>query len=182
MSTSSSPSDSRPSRKRRSRSPRFLRKAGKFWREWRAEIVIGLLVVLAVFLLVEQMNIRQSLYAGLVTLVEWLNRAATGVIEGLARLARTTTVSDLTAYVLLLVVAGLVVWRVRHRLLTMPRFSDLHCPQCGGELTRMHRRWSDRVLGWFVPLRRYQCRNHDCAWQGLRVYRSKRAERARPQE
>lgn len=128
------------------------------------------------------MNIRQSLYSGLVALAEGITRAASGAVEGLGRLARTTTLSDLTAYVLLLVVAGLVIWRVRHRLLTVPRFSELQCPQCGGELTRIHRHSSDRALGWFVPLRRYQCKNSECTWQGLRVYRSKRGVHANPPE
>lgn len=182
MSTPSSPSDSRRSRKRRSRPARLLRKASRFWREWRVEIVIALLVCLAIFLLVEQMNIRQSMYVGLVGLVGWLSRTVAGVLEGLVRLARGTTVSDLTAYLLLLVVAGLVIWRVRHRLLTLPKFSDIECPRCGGELARIHRRWPDRVLSLFVPIRRYQCQNQECTWRGLRVYRSKRGMPASRQE
>jgi hypothetical protein len=146
------------------------------------EIFIALLVCLAVFLLVEQMNIRQSLYTGLVGLAGWLSRAVASVSEGLVKLARGTTMSDLTAYLLLLVVAGLVIWRVRHRLLTVPRFSDAQCPRCGSQLTRIHRRRVDRVLSMFVPVRRYQCKNHECAWRGRRVYRSKRGTPSSHQE
>jgi hypothetical protein len=133
-------------------------------------------------LLVEQMNIRRSLYVGLVGLVGWLSRTVTGALEGLVRLARGTTVSDLTAYLLLIVVAGLVIWRVRHRLLTLPRFADTQCPRCGSQLARIHRRWADRVFGLFVPVRRYQCKNPECDWRGLRVYRSKRGMPASHQE
>jgi len=146
------------------------------------EIIIALLVCLAVFLLVEQMNIRQSTYAWLVALAGWLTRLAASALEELTRLVQTTTVSDLTAYLLLLVTAGLVVWRVRHRLLTLPRFSDVQCPRCGSELTRIHRHRLDRLLGVFVPLRRYQCKDSECAWRGLRVYRSKRGMPSSSQE
>jgi hypothetical protein len=120
------------------------------------------------------MNIRQSLYAWLVALVDGLTNLFTGAYQALVRLVRNTTMSDLTAYLLLVVVAGLVIWRVRHRLLTLPRFSDTQCPSCGSELVRIHRHGSDRVLGLFVPLRRYRCKNDECGWQGRRVYRSKR--------
>jgi predicted RNA-binding Zn-ribbon protein involved in translation (DUF1610 family) len=152
------------------------------WREWRVEIVIALLVCLAIFLLVEQMNIRQSLYAGLRTSVKWLAGLVASAGQTFARLTQATTVSDMIAYLLLLVVAGLAIWRTRHRLLTLPRFSDVACPRCGSELTRIHRHRSDRMLSLFVPLRRYQCKNHECAWRGLRVYRSRRGMPASHQE
>lgn len=177
MSTSSSPSKSPRSRRRRSRSSRFLERVGWFWREWRVEILIALLVCVALFLLLEQMNIRQSLYAWLLALADGLTSLLIGALQGLARFIRATTVSDLTAYLLLLVVAGLVIWRTRHRLLTLPRFSDAQCPRCGSELSRIHRRSSDRVLGIFVPLRRYRCKNSECGWQGRRVYRSNHSTR-----
>ena len=144
------------------------------WQEWRIEILIALLVCLAVFLLVERMNISQSVYRWLVDMLGQFARLLDSASEGLAKLVRATTVSDLIGYLLLFVVAGLVLWRTRHRLLTMPRFSDAQCPRCGGQLTRIHRRRIDRLLNWFVPLRRFRCKNEECAWRGLRVYHSNR--------
>lgn len=177
MSSSSSPSDSRHTRKRRSRSSRFLRWAASFWKEWRVEILIAILVCLAVFLLLEQMNIRQSLYVWLVNLADRVGNLVAGAFQGLVRFSHNTTLSDLTAYLLLLVVLGLVIWRVRHRLLTLPRFAELQCPICGSGLARIHRRWSDRALSLLVPVRRYQCTNRECAWRGRRVYHSTRRGR-----
>lgn len=139
------------------------------------EILIVILLCLAIFLLLERMNIRQSLYAWLVTLAEDIVRLLASVSQDLARFVRRTALSDLIAYLLLLVVVGLVIWRIRHRLLTLPKFSDAQCPRCGGELTRIHRRWLDRMLNLFVPLRRYRCKNNECTWQGLRVHRSERS-------
>ncbi len=141
------------------------------------EIFIAILVCLAVFLLLEQMNIRQSLYAWLVDLADSLGRLVAAAFQGLVRFARNTTLSDLTAYLLLLVVVGLVIWRIRHRLLAQPRYSELQCPRCGSGLARIHRRWSDRALSLLVPVRRYQCTNRECAWRGRRVYHSTRGKR-----
>ena len=162
--------DSKPRRKRkRKRSNRFLTGVRRTWREWWVEILAALLILLAIFLLVERMNIRQTLWAWLVGLLDGLQSLVTSLIKGVGNLARNTTLSDLTAYVLLILVTTLIIWRTRRRLMTQPRFTESKCPRCNGDLHRIHRRWRDRVLNLFVPIRRYQCKNHDCGWRGLRV-------------
>jgi uncharacterized membrane protein YeaQ/YmgE (transglycosylase-associated protein family) len=45
------------------------------------------------------------------------------------------------------------------------------CPQCrrsgsSGHLMRVHRRFIDRVMSLFRPLRRYRCQSRDCDWEG----------------
>lgn len=48
--------------------------------------------------------------------------------------------------------------------------STRRCPICGGYLERIRRRRLDRLLSLFVEVRRYQCQNHRCQWEGtLRV-------------
>jgi hypothetical protein len=162
-------------RKRRNRRTRFsfLVTFQRGLREWWVEIVIALLVILAVFLLVERMNIRQTLYALLVGLVAGLEDTIGSLIQNARDFIRDTTLSDLTAYVLLLVVFGLIAWRVRQRLMTQPRFAGAKCPRCGSDLRRIRRRWRDRVVNLYVPVRRYQCRAAECTWHGLRVMRSR---------
>jgi hypothetical protein len=173
MSTPSSSSSSpQKRRKRRSRSHRSTSPVVRFWREWKVEILIAFLILLAVFLLVERMNIRQALYAGLAGLFGRLDQLISNASRGLMRFVRGTTLSDLVAYLLLVVVVGLAVWRTRHRLLTHPRLTETVCPLCGGDLARIPRRRRDRLLNSFIPIRRYQCRNHECRWKGPRVRRS----------
>lgn len=41
-----------------------------------------------------------------------------------------------------------------------------HCPHCRGQLLRIQRKTSDRLLSLFVGLKRYQCQNDVCAWEG----------------
>ncbi len=165
--------DSQPRKRKRKRSNRFLSKVRRTWREWWVEIVAVFLALLAVFLLVERMNIRQTLWAWLVGLLDGLQSLVTSLIKGVETLARRTTLSDLTGYVLLILVAALIVWRTRRRLMTQPRFTEPKCPRCNGGLHRIHRRWRDRALNLFVPIRRYQCKSQECGWRGLRVRKSR---------
>jgi hypothetical protein len=159
-------------RRRRRQPKKRLATLRSIWREWRVEIVIVLLTMLAIFFLVERMNIRQTLFAWWVSLLKGLENLVTDLIRGVTDLVRNTTVSDLTAYVLLFVVAGLGFWRLRQRLMTRTRFTEPRCPRCGSDLHRIRRRWRDRVANVFVPVRRYQCKNGECGWRGLRVRRS----------
>jgi predicted RNA-binding Zn-ribbon protein involved in translation (DUF1610 family) len=40
------------------------------------------------------------------------------------------------------------------------------CPRCGGSVQRIRRRWIDRMLSAFAPLRRYRCHSPRCGWEG----------------
>ena len=146
---------------------------GRFWRSWRVEIIIALLVLLAIFLLIERMNIRETLYSWVVTMLAGLNNLMASLVQGVSGFVLGTTLSDLVAYLLLALVAVLVIWRTRSRLLSEPRFITIKCPHCGSGLHRIHRRSRDRLINLFVPVRRYQCQNRDCLWKGLRVYGSR---------
>lgn len=41
------------------------------------------------------------------------------------------------------------------------------CPQCGRELSRVHRHLDDRVVGVLEKVRRYRCTNPECEWEGI---------------
>ena len=158
-----------PRQRRRRKSPvaRFL---ARVWSEWRAEVFIVAVVALAVFLLVERMEIRQ-------TFLVWARRSYRtaqyllgGMLRGLEAAVKTTTLSDLIGLVLLAVALAVVTWRIRWRLIRTSRYTARTCPLCGEGLQRTHRRLGDRVVNVYVPVRRYRCRNRECRWHGLRVW------------
>jgi hypothetical protein len=159
----------RSSRERSTRRSPFSQLVSRVWSNWRVEVVIAAVVALAVFLLLERMEIRQ-------TLLVWARRSYQtaeyllgGILRGLEAAVRRTTISDLTALVLLAVSLVAVTWRIRWRMLRTPRYTARTCPLCGEDLQRTHRRLGDRVVNVYVPVRRYRCRNRDCGWNGLRV-------------
>ncbi len=81
---------------------------------------------------------------------------------------------------LVIVLVGLVVaLRARWQFLHTARFTRRACPICGGPIVRVHRTQWQRVMEkvFFLPMRRYLCRNKDCRWSGLRFGRSNRAVR-----
>lgn len=163
---------SKSSRRKGRRKKATLARARRIWQDWWVEVIVGLLIALAIFLLVEQMNIRETLFAWLLAAVEGVKSLIAALAQGLVRFVQGTTLSDLVAYVLILVVIVLVAWRTRHRILTNPRLAQLQCPRCGGDLHRIHRRWYHRLLNLVIPSRRYGCKNPACGWRGLRVKRT----------
>ena len=128
-----------------------------------------LLAALAVFLLVERMQIRVTILGWLRQGYQALGALVGGSLLGLVGFVRNTTLSDLTAYLLLLIVVVIVVWRTRWRLMRAPRFTVRACPRCGSDLHRIRRRLQGRLLNLYVPVRRYRCQDRDCPWTGLRV-------------
>lgn len=158
-----------PRRHRRHRKNPTLGRAHGIWQDWWVEIVIGVLILLAIFLLVEQMDIRETFFGWLLAAVNALEGLITAAGGALVGFVRGATLSDLLAYVLILAVVGLLAWRTRHRILTSPRLSHLQCPRCGGDLYRIHRRWYHRLLNIVIPSRRYGCKDRACGWRGLRV-------------
>jgi len=168
----SGPDNTRLTRSRRRSANQFRAAVRRIWQDWWVEILIGVLVVLAVFLLVERMSIRQTLRTWLVAVWHWLQALISGLALAVVGRVQHTTLSDLLAYCLLLLAATLILWRTRRRLMTSPSLTTLKCPRCGSEVHRVHRHWHDHVLDLYVPVRRYQCENSDCRWRGLRVKRS----------
>ena len=41
------------------------------------------------------------------------------------------------------------------------------CPQCGGEVSRVHRSVRDRIVGLLEDVRRFRCDKPDCGWEGI---------------
>jgi hypothetical protein len=165
--------DETPSRERAEKRPGRRstrnRPLARIWTEWRTEFIILLVVAVAVFLLVERLQIRRTLFAWLRTVAQGLGSAVEAVLLGAVGLVRNTTLSDLIGYGLLLLVAVLVAWRLRWRLMHMARLTTKKCPLCHSNLQRIHRRWYDRLLNPYLPVRRYRCHSPDCSWSGLRI-------------
>ena len=141
----------------------------RFVRAYRFEIIWLAVVALGLFLLLERMSIRATIF-------RWLKIGIGAVFYGVSRVDNAildfftrTTLSDAIGYVLILGALVALVLRLRWRLVRMPSLTTIRCPQCGGEVRRVHRRPRDYLINLFVPVYRYRCSNHECRWEGLRV-------------
>jgi len=148
-----------------------LRERGwrSIWRHYKFEIIWAAIVAAGLFLILEDMNIRE-------TLLRWLRNAGAALFRGSAQLGgqvgqtfQRLTASDLLGYLLVIAAVVALVWRVRWRFRHSEAFTALHCPRCGGNIHRKHRNIGDRLISIAVPVRRYRCVNSECRWRGLRV-------------
>ena len=138
-------------------------------RTYKFEFIWLVIVALGVFLIFERLNIRSSLFA-------WLRRVSAVALGGVGRLddqlsalLARITLSNAIGFVLVLGALVAIVLRVRWRLLHNPALALLHCPQCNGEIHRVHRHAVDRLISLYVPVQHYRCANDQCLWHGLRV-------------
>jgi hypothetical protein len=150
-----------------------------FWREYLAEIILAGIILIGIFLLVERMDIRVTLWHGLSTLLGGLTSGLELVIGQSVQRITSMTLSDLVGLTLIVVAVVAVLWRVRWRLIHDQRFASDTCPRCGGELHRIHRTRLDHIVNLFVPARRHRCKNKDCDWSGLRFGHSNKHRRVR---
>jgi hypothetical protein len=139
------------------------------WQHYKFELIWLAIVAVGLFLIIEEMNIRETLF-------RWLRSAAAALFQGSTQLSRQVgqtlqrlTTSDLLGYLLVIAAAVALVWRVRWRFRHSEAFTALRCPRCGGNIHRKHRNIGDRLISIAVPVRRYRCVNSECRWRGLRV-------------
>jgi hypothetical protein len=169
-----------PEEHHRHRSQRRSSPFRLFFKTFWVEILIVVGLILTLFLLFEQMNIRTTLAGWFRAAIAAGLSAATQLFDDLVSLPTRFGLSELIAIPMLIGVVILLIWRIRWRLCNTPALADAHCPRCGGGLQRVHRYSLDRAISVFVPVRRYRCTNRDCGWSGMRVSTYGDRGRAKP--
>jgi len=138
-------------------------------REFRVEITAVVLIALGIFLLTEQVNLRVIILRFLRQMASTAVNLSTVGIRGLGNAVLSIHPSDLLGLILIVLALLLLTWRVRWRLMHSEEWTGDTCPVCGSSMHRSHRRRLDHLISFFVPVRRYRCRNRDCGWTGLRI-------------
>ncbi len=141
-------------------------------RIYRVELAWLLLVLLGIFLLFERLSIRSSIVRWLHSLLSLTFHAAGHVDDALGALLSRLTLSDAIGMLFIVGAATGIIMRVRWRLMRSTTLTAVRCPECAGELHRIHRHGLDRLISIFVPVRRYRCASKGCSWSGLRVQTS----------
>jgi hypothetical protein len=141
----------------------------RFIKEYRVELLAISIIPIGFFLVFERLEIRATLLAASKKAIHTVQWALKQVMEEIGNRAAVMTASDALGILLILLAAGFIVWRIRHRFQTSARWSIDNCPKCSNPIMRVHRTWWDRILGaTFMPhAHRYRCVDPQCGWSGL---------------
>ncbi len=124
---------------------------------WFEITVIGLLG-LGIFLLLERLQIKAAVYEQVVRFLGSTWTAARSTGRALLNWLRDVETSDLVGFGLILVAAGLIVWKLRHRAFKRHPYISI-CPDCGADLHRIRCTVSHRaqeILLW-LRITHYSC-------------------------
>jgi len=144
----------------------MAKKSRKSWwekvnKEWIPEIAVVGLLLLAIVLLLIPSIFTSTLWETLQSVLIWVQSIGKQLLRP-------------TNFIAFLVIIGLVLFfirRIRYHLLRLaPR--ERTCPACDHKIRRRHRKSLDRLISYFVPVRRYSCSN--CQWKGLLIYNKQR--------
>ena len=131
-----------------------------FHKEYSFEIKVILLFTLGIFLLVEDLEIKQYIFEAIRTIFFTLGLGIKWFRDSILFLIKQFEVSDIVGISLILYVVYLVANRWRDRMID--RYMDLNsCPQCGSdEIQRIKKNWKHKVMGiiYFAKVKHYQCK------------------------
>jgi len=148
----------------------------KFLREYWVELLGLIVVLIAIFVLVNRNNIWGIRVAGrgfISSISQWFNNLLNTTFGYLGRMSA----AELLAWLLIISGTVIILYRMRRRYLKSDHWQATVCPKCGSKLHRVHRTQLDRLLGpIFLPnSARYRCSNSSCRWSGLRQGRATQA-------
>jgi hypothetical protein len=146
----------------------------RFVRRFTFEIAWFLVVILGVVLVVVDPGSIKT------TLWRWAKSLAGGLLaaaDGFFGLTAHFGLADMIGGLLILLAIAALLIRIRWQLMHAPSLTTSNCPDCGGEMHRVHRHAFDRWISLYVPVYRYRCSNRECEWAGLRVVSSGTSKR-----
>tara|TARA_B100001093_G_scaffold140098_1_gene132705 strand:+ start:1914 stop:2387 length:474 start_codon:yes stop_codon:yes gene_type:complete len=131
-----------------------------FNKEYSFEIKVVILFTLGIFLLVEDLEIKQYIFEFIRLILFSIGNGIKWLRDSILFLVKQFEVSDIVGISLILYVVYLIANRWRDRMIE--RYLDLDlCPKCGTpEMHRIKKDWNHKLLGvlYFVSVKHYQCK------------------------
>jgi hypothetical protein len=141
----------------------------RFFKEFRAEIIIALLLIIGIILVIGDFGVRQSSQKVLTSAQDLFGSMLWSVSNYIGSLSSF----EILGFIFISLAFVYLYSRIRYRFRRSPTFMASVCPECGSKIRRVHRSYIDRFLsGTLMPgARRYQCEKTECGWSGLRHQR-----------
>ncbi|MFC1888449.1 hypothetical protein ACFL4G_01705 [Thermodesulfobacteriota bacterium] len=138
-----------------------------FLLHYKIELGSLVLVLSGTFLLIEDIHIRQVVFGMFGDTFRAFTNFFISTFLSVRHFIMNMRISDAIGIVLIIIATGLIMFRVRDRILDSGRFDLDKCPICNTRLERTRRKSRDYLVTTWLPLRRYSCMNNTCQWTGL---------------
>ncbi len=138
------------------------------WQEFRFEITVTLLLVTGVALLVEQFEIRRTVWGWIQLGIRYMHRFFSNLGENFFDFLLSLKLSNTIGVILIMTAFFMIYNRFRRKMIV--RYSTLYsCPQCGSDLHRIHRTPYQKFLGvaLWANIKHYKCKK--CNYKGLKM-------------
>ena len=147
---------------KRKRKKPLDKKRESFYKEYNFEITVLSMIILGVFLLVEQMEISQTIFNFVKKIIFLFADMIKAIRDKFYEIFNWIEVSDLVGLILIGFAGFLITIRTRIRLLT--KYQKIReCPECkpGFKLKRIQKKLKHRIIHIILRLRiyNYQCQN-----------------------
>ena len=139
-----------------------------FFLEYSFEIKVVILFALGIFLLVEELEIKNYIYSFIKLIFFSIGSGIEWFRDSLIFLIKKFEVSDIVGISLILYVIYLIADRWRERMIY--RFSKLsNCPECGGDLNRIRKNWNHKIMEfvYWSNVKHYHCKL--CPYKGIKL-------------
>ncbi|NOZ74061.1 MAG: hypothetical protein GXO90_01595 [FCB group bacterium] len=139
-----------------------------FWQEFRFEITVTLLLITGVALLVEQFEIRRTVWHWIQTGIKTTHHFFSNFLQNFFDFILSLKLSNTIGMLLILTAFFMIFNRFRRKMIV--RYSTLYsCPQCGADLNRIHRTPYQKFLGivFWTSIKHYKCKK--CDYTGMKM-------------
>lgn len=139
-----------------------------FFSEYSFEIKVVILFALGIFLLIEDLEIKNYIYTFIRFIMFTIGDIIVWLRDNTLFIIKQFEVSDLVGISLIIYVLYLIAERWRERMIE--RFSELrNCPQCGSDLNRIHKELKHIIMSYiyFLQVKHYHCTS--CSYKGIKL-------------
>ena len=133
-------------------------KKSKFWRKYNFEIVIFSLIVIGIFLIIEDFNIKNSILNAYIQIYDFLIKLFLTLYVALTTLLYGVENSDLFGLGLIVFAIFLILLKWRQNLLNEYSIYEV-CRYCNSRIHRIKRRKRIKIFAYIfrLKIKRYQC-------------------------
>ena len=133
-------------------------KKSKFWRKYNFEIVIFSLIVIGIFLIIEDFNIKNSILNAYIQIYDFLIKLFLTLYVALTTLLSGVENSDLFGLGLIVFAIFLIFLRWRQQLINEYSTYEV-CRHCNNRIHRIKRRKRIKIFAYIfrLKIKRYQC-------------------------